>query len=104
MGKVVTGLIGLVVGAVLGLVAAASLGGGAMMGAGVAAGLSAGICSVVKAAQDEGIMSAGQVDQVLSRAAADLGGKLELAEGEQIVGAAAECQKVLDALAKHSTR
>jgi hypothetical protein len=95
MGKAAFGIIGLVIGLAVGGYGGLSLGGGAMMGMGVATGLSAGICATVEAAQEEGIMTAGQVDQVLKRAAADLGGVTKLPQGEEMVGGAAECQAVL---------
>ena len=93
MGKL---LIGLVAGLLIGAFGALSFGGGAMMGAGVATGLSAGICSTVQAAQDEGIMTAGQVDQVLGRAAADIAKLGSLPSDEKVVGAAADCAMVLE--------
>ena len=96
MGKLIIGLIlGLVVGAFGGL----SLGGGAMMGLGVGTGLSAGICATVQAAQEEGIMTAEQVDQVLVRAAKDLSSKTEVTADDGIVGGAAQCEEVMKKLA-----
>jgi len=47
------------------------------------------------AAQEEGIMTAEQVDQVLVRAARDMAGRAELPEGDRIVGSAAECDAVM---------
>lgn len=99
MGKAVFSIIGLVLGVVLGGFGALTLGGGAMMGMGVATGLSAGICSTVQAAQEEGIMTAEQVDQVLKRAAADLGSSTEVPADEQLVDSAAQCEAVLAKLA-----
>ena len=66
-----------------------------MAGAGAAAGLSVGICSTVQAAQEEGLMTAEQVDRVLSRAAQDLSGAGEVPPGHEVVGSAAACEKVL---------
>ncbi|WP_135506434.1 hypothetical protein [Roseovarius aestuariivivens] len=94
MGKIIAGLIGLIIGAVGGM----SLGGGAMMGAGVATGLSAGICATVQAAQEEGLMTAEQVDQVLTRAAQDLGSTAQLDDEAAMVGSADQCQSVMDNL------
>ena len=94
MNKIVVGIIGLVVGAVVG----GSLIGGTAAGIGIGTGLSAGICSTVQAAQDEGLLTAEQVDQVLVRAAADMAGTDGLPEGTSIVGGAAECAKVMETL------
>ena len=74
MGKLLVGLIGLVVGAVLGAMFGGALIGGTAAGIGVATGLSAGICSTVAAAQEEGLLTEVQVDQVLTRAATDAAG------------------------------
>lgn len=104
MGKAVVGIIGLVIGLAVGGYGGLTLGGGAMMGVGVATGLSAGLCATVQAAQEEGIMKAEQVDQVLKRAAADLGGVTNLPEGEKMVGGAAECQAVLTRLREAAAR
>ncbi len=49
-------------------------------------------------------MTAEQVDQVLKRAAADLGGVTELPEGEAMVGGAADCQAVLARLREAAVR
>lgn len=72
MGRVLIGLlVGLVLGAGGALLLGSRLMGGAM-GAGVATGLSAGICSVVQAADDSGLLTPEQIEQVLSAAAANL--------------------------------
>ena len=98
MGKAVLAIVALVVGIAIGALGAMSLGGGAMLGAGVATGLSAGICATVEAAQEEGPLTAEQVDQVLRRAAQDVGGTAALAQGETMVGGAADCAAVMDRL------
>lgn len=98
MGKVVFGLIGLVVGVVLGTMFGGALIGGSAAGIGVATGLSAGICSTVQAAQEEGLLTAEEVDQVLNRAATD---SAAMAGGETpatIIGSAEECEGVMDRL------
>ncbi|MGE5153700.1 MAG: hypothetical protein ACM3ST_06760 [Bdellovibrio bacteriovorus] len=95
MSKVLIAVIALVIGLALGGFGALTLGGGMMAGVGAAAGLSAGICSTVRAAQDEGFMTAEQVDRVLTRATQDLSGRTELPAGQEIVGSAAACEKVL---------
>lgn len=94
MSKILLSLAALVVGIVIGAVAALSLGGGAMMGVGVGTGLSSGICVTVEAAQQEGVMTPEQVDQVLARAARNAAGG-SLPEGTQIAGSAAQCEEVL---------
>jgi hypothetical protein len=93
-------LIGLVVGLIIGAV-----GGffvlGAGTGAGVAVGLSSGICSTVRAAQDLGLMTAEQVDEVLAQATRNFGG--EVPEGQTLVGSAAECDAFLAKLKAAAT-
>ncbi|MGG7644799.1 hypothetical protein ACQ5SP_08355 [Rhodovulum sp. YNF3179] len=98
MGKLVIGLLGLVVGLVGGAIFGGALIGGAATGVGIATGLSAGICSTVQAAQEEGLLTAEQVDQVLLRAAQDMGGSEVVADGSEMVGSAAECDAVMQRL------
>ena len=96
MGKtIITLTIGLFIGGVGGLV----FGGGALMGvgagAGIATGLSAGICSTVKAAEELGIMTAGQVDEVLTKAALDATGQASLAHDQKIAGSKTQCDEFM---------
>jgi hypothetical protein len=95
MGKVLIALAALGVGAVAGAVLGTALLGGAMTGAGVAVGLSAGICSTVKAAQEEGLMTPEQVDQVMNRAAADVAAASGKDAPAEIAGSAAACETAL---------
>ncbi|MCT8160021.1 hypothetical protein [Pseudoruegeria sp. SHC-113] len=95
MGKTGIAIISLVVGLGVGSWGGLNLGGGAMMGVGVATGLSSGICATVQAAQEEGLLTAEQVDLVLNRAAQDISGKAELAEGEQMIGSADQCAEFM---------
>lgn len=98
MGKALIAVLGLIVGAALGVFFVAPVLTGAAAGVGVATGLSAGICATVQAAEEEGLMTQEQIDQVLNRAAtnmADLAG--EEAPGD-IVGAVADCEAVMDRL------
>ena len=95
MSKTSIGIIALIAGLLIGVVGGTSLLGGAMMGAGVSTGLSTGICSTVQAAQELQYLTAEQVDEVLSQAAADLSGKAKLSAGEEIVGSAAACAEVM---------
>lgn len=98
MGKAVIGILGLVVGLLGGTMFGGALIGGTAMGIGAGTGLSAGICATVQAAQEEGIMTAEQVDQVLIRAAQDLAGTEGVPEGADMVGGAAECAAVMEKL------
>ncbi|MEV8467273.1 hypothetical protein AB0T83_10825 [Fluviibacterium sp. DFM31] len=93
MGKLLIGVIMLVVGLLIGAFVGAPMMIGTAAGVGIATGLSAGICTTVQAAQDEGLLSAEQVDQVLTRAARNIGSDNSV-EGE-IVGSAAQCEEVL---------
>lgn len=98
MGKVGTLIIGLIVGLIGGTMFGGALIGGAATGLGAATGISAGICSTVRAAEEEGLLTPEQVDQVLTRAAADMS---DMASTDGIVGGAADCemfmQKFLEA-------
>lgn len=96
MGKTLIGILGLVAGLVIGAFGGLNLGGGAMMGAGVATGLQMGICSTMQAAQDEGLLTAEQVNQVLGRAAADLAATASLPAEEKMVGGVADCAAILE--------
>lgn len=98
MGKAIIGILGLVIGLVAGAVFGGALIGGTAMGIGAGTGLSAGICATVQAAQEEGIMTAEQVDQVLVRAAQDLAGTEGVPEGTEMVGGAADCAQVMERL------
>lgn len=98
MGKAIIGIICLVIGVIVGAVGGLSLGGGALAGAGVGIGLSSGICTTVDAAQDLGLLSSEQVDEVLARAAEKLTGEASIAKDTEIVSGAAECSKVMENL------
>jgi hypothetical protein len=95
MGKtIITLIIGLVIGGMGGLV----FGGGVGAGAGIATGLSAGICSTVTAAEELGIMTAEQVDEVLTKAALDATGQASLTDDQKIVGSKAQCDEFMATL------
>jgi hypothetical protein len=100
MGKAVVGIIGLIVGAALGVVFGGPLMMGTAAGLGVASGLNAGICATVQAAQDEGLLSAEQVDQVLTRAATNLAAVQGREPGDGVLGSSAHCEKVMADLAE----
>ena len=100
MGKAVIGIIGLVVGAVLGIVFGAPLMMGTAAGFGVASGLNAGICATVQAAQDEGLLSAEQVDQVLTRAASNIADMEGVELENESIGSSANCEKIMADLAE----
>jgi hypothetical protein len=89
MGKVVIFVLGLVLGVIGGALIGGTLIGGAATGLGAATGISAGICSTVRAAEEEGLLTPEQVDQVLTRAAADMS---DMATTDGIVGGAADCE------------
>ena len=96
MGKALFGIIALVIGLIIGVAFGGALTSGAAAGIGIATGLSAGICSTVTAAQEEGLLTAEQVAQVLTRAAADMGA--EVPDGTGLVNNAEECAGILDKL------
>ncbi|SIO47755.1 hypothetical protein SAMN05444722_2451 [Rhodovulum sp. ES.010] len=90
MGKVLIGLvIGLLLGGVSGFLML-----GAGMGVGASTGLMTGVCAVVQAAQDEGLMTAEQVDRVLARVPATLGG--EMPEGTEMAEGPTDCATFMD--------
>ncbi|WP_109464882.1 hypothetical protein [Albibacillus kandeliae] len=91
-------IIGLLIGLIIGGVGGVTLAGGGMMGAGVATGLATGICATVQAAQKEGIMTPEQVDQVLSRAAADLGAQMDELSEADTAGSADQCAAFMSKL------
>jgi hypothetical protein len=98
MGKLLMGLGGLIVGAIGGALFGGALIDGSAAGVGIATGLSAGICSTVTAAQEEGLLTAVQVEQVLNRAAADVAAAAGTASSESMVGSAEECATVMSNL------
>lgn len=97
MGKLI---LGLVIGLVIGGVGGGLLGVGSGAGIGIATGLSAGVCGITHAAQQEGLLTEEQVDQVFNRAVNNLRELTPDAEsgGETIVGAASDCDAVLQEL------
>ena len=97
MGKLI---LGLVIGLLVGGVGGGMLGVGSGAGIGIATGLSAGVCGIANAAQQEGLLTEEQVDQVFNRAVSNLRELTPDAEesGETIVGAASECDGVLQKL------
>lgn len=94
MGKLI---LGLVIGLIVGGIGGGMLGVGTGAGAGIATGLSAGVCGIANAAQQEGLLTEEQVDQVFNRAVSNLRELTPDAEenGETIVGAASECDAFL---------
>jgi hypothetical protein len=97
MGKVI---IGLVLGLVIGAVGALVFGGGAMMGVGAGTGLVTGICSVVEAAQQSGLLTPDQINQVLAKAAENMSGH-PLAAGTEIADSGAQCEQVMKNVRAH---
>jgi hypothetical protein len=98
MGKALIALIALVVGLGVGTIFGGALLGGTAAGVGIATGLSAGICSTVTAAQEEGLLTAEQIDQVLSRATADAAAAAGEDAPGALVGSADECAAVMERL------
>lgn len=97
MSKALLAILFLVLGGLLGFAGGATTGFGGGAGIGIATGLSAGACGVAKAALDEGLLTADEVDQVFNRALENLRAQspeIET-EAEQIVGGADECDAVL---------
>ncbi|MBY6082782.1 MULTISPECIES: hypothetical protein [Ruegeria] len=97
MGKLI---LGLVIGLLVGGIGGGMLGIGSGAGMGIATGLSAGVCGIANAAQQEGLLTEEQVDQVFNRAVTNLRELTPDAEenGDAIVGAASECDAVLQQL------
>ena len=100
MGKVVTGIIGLIIGAVLGVVIGGPLMMGSAAGVGIATGLNAGICTTVTAAENEGLLSPEEVDQVLTRAASDIAAMQGLELENESLGSSENCEQVMADLAE----
>ena len=98
MGKVLLSIIFLVIGGVIGFAGGSMLGAGAGAGVGIATGTSAGICATVEAAVAEGLLSPEQVDQVLTRAAADMAAISGNDSPEAMVGAVADCEQIMERL------
>ena len=97
MGKVLLAIVFLVLGGILGFAGGTVTGFGGGAGMGIATGLSAGVCGVARAAQDEGLLTSEQLDQVFNRAVENLRALspgIET-EAERIVGGAGECDAVL---------
>ena len=105
MGKVLLAIVFLVLGGIFGFAGGAAIGFGGGAGMGIATGLSAGVCGLAKAAQDEGLLTDEQVDQVFNRAVENLRAlspEIE-SDAEQIVGGAGECDAVLERLRHAAT-
>lgn len=95
MGKLI---IGLIVGLVIGAGGALVFGGGAMMGVGVGTGLSAGICSTIGAAQEAGLITPEQADEIVAAAGEQLSGMSAEDRATPLVGTAAACDDVMQQL------
>lgn len=90
-------LLGLVIGAIAGVFVLSPFILGIGTGVGVATGLKAGACLTVEAAKEAGLITAEQVDEVLSAAiqtiaSAEIEGATELSNGD------AACAKVVEEL------
>ena len=102
MGKAGIAVASLVIGLLAGGIGGALFGSGAGAGAGAATGMATGICSTMKAAQDLKLLAPEQVDQVLDKAAKDISGKDDLADGEKAVGSAKACDDFMAKFGKHT--
>ena len=104
MSKVKFAIVFLIIGVAAGFAGGAMVGVGSGAGIGIATGLSAGACGVAKAAQDEGLLTAEQVDRVFSRAIGNLRALSPEVEHDamQIAGGAGECNTVLERLREAS--
>jgi hypothetical protein len=100
LGKLILGLIiGLAVGGIGATLLGSRLAGGAM-GVGVATGLSAGICTVVEAAEQTGLLTPEQIEQILTRAAENvqsLSGET-VPQGADLAGSVEECRGFMERL------
>ena len=95
MGKLGIAVISLLAGLVMGAIGGLSLGGGAFAGAGAATGLATGICATVQAAQQVGVMTPDQVDQVLARAASNFSGAKGVPKSEGQPSDAKACDEFM---------
>ena len=105
MGKGLFATLAFVVGLIVGGIGGGMMGVGTGAGVGVATGLSAGVCGIANAAQQESLLTEEQVDQVFNRAVSNLKELTQDADsgGETIVGAASECDAVLQHLRYSAT-
>jgi hypothetical protein len=95
MERVLFGVIGLAIGAIGGTLFGGALLGGSAAGIGIATGMTSGVCSVVMAATEEGLLTPEQVEQVIARAAIDLGGAVDGAPEAMTVE---QCETVMQDL------
>ncbi|MBF9058464.1 hypothetical protein HKCCSP123_04645 [Rhodobacterales bacterium HKCCSP123] len=95
MGRILFGLVGLILGLVGGTMFGGALLGGSAAGIGIATGMTAGVCTTVMAATEEGLLTAEQVEQVMARAAADLGAATEATPEASTV---AQCEEFMENL------
>lgn len=102
MGRILIGVVGLVIGLIGGTIFGGSLIGGTAAGIGIATGASAGICMTVQAAGEEGLLTPEEVDQVLTRAAADAAAMAGSDGPGEIVGSTDDCAEVLQRLSERA--
>ena len=100
MGKSLIGVAGLIIGLVVGGVFGGAIMGGTAAGIGIATGASAGICMTVQAAEEEGLLTAEEIDQVLARAAADAAALSGADAPGEIVGSSEDCTEVLQRISE----
>lgn len=95
MKSFIIAIVFLVIGAVVGGFVALSIGTGMGAGAGIIVGSQAGACLAVEAAKDQGLLTAEQVDEVLSGAMKKITGGAELPPQAKVVGSEADCAKMV---------
>jgi hypothetical protein len=96
---VIGGLIGGLIGGFL----AVGVGAGLGAGAGIVVGSQAGACLALETAKEQGMLSAGQVDQVIAGTVQKLRGKAgDVQGGPDWIGSEADCAKIIADLEKHA--
>jgi len=99
MGRILFGIIGLILGLIGGALFGGAILGGTAAGVGIATGMTTGVCSTVMAATEEGLLTAEQVEQVMVRAAADLGATMDATPEATTV---AQCEEFMQTLMSES--
>lgn len=96
-------LVSLIIGGLVGGFLAVGVGAGLGAGAGIVVGSQAGACLAVETAKDQGMLSAGQADQVIAGTVQKLRGKAGDVQGSpDWIGSEADCAKIIADLEKHA--
>ncbi|AHM02888.1 hypothetical protein roselon_00443 [Roseibacterium elongatum DSM 19469] len=99
MGRILFGIIGLILGLIGGALFGGAILGGSAAGIGIATGMTTGVCATVIAASEEGLLTDEQVEQVMARAATDLGGTMDATPEATTV---AQCEAFMQELMSES--